>query len=291
VAAADGAELVPLEEIEDEDSAGFVRESTDVRRQALGGHGGGVHDIDETDPDLDLQALLRAVEAEEEARGQAAPVLAPPATAPAEQAGDVRYPDFIALRSQRSSASRPVTERPAVERPLSGQPASERPLSGQPVSERPLSGQPASERPPSGQPPPLPPLPPKAPPFAPSQHARPNPIAPGSSSARAPAAVETMAGPFPREAPGRPAPTGGAPGSPAKVPPGMTEADVSALYVKYVRAKEMIGQTPGAGSFDKLMQTIHAQAPKIMEQYRATGVEFSVVIKDDQVIIRAKPKL
>jgi hypothetical protein len=249
-------DLVPVEEIEDEGSAGFVRESTDVRREALRGHRE-VHALDETEPDLDLQALLRAVEAEEEARGPAAPVpvLAPPAVVSAESATDVRYPDFIALRPPRSPASGPL------------------------MPERPLSGQ---------QPPPLPP---KVPPIAPSQHARPNPIAPGSSSVRAPAAVEAMAGPFPREASGRPAPARGAPGTPAKAPPGMTEADVSALYVKYVKAKEMIGQAPGPGSFDKLMQTIHAQAPKIMEQYRANGVEFSVVIQDDQVIIRAKPKL
>ena len=32
------------------------------------------------------------------------------------------------------------------------------------------------------------------------------------------------------------------------------------------------------------------QAPKIMEQYNAKGVDFSVVVKDNQVIIRAKPK-
>ena len=71
----------------------------------------------------------------------------------------------------------------------------------------------------------------------------------------------------------------------------MTEAEVSALYQRYVEAKERIGQAPSPGSFDKLMKTIHAQAPKIMEQYRAKGVEFSVVVQDDQVVIRAKPKL
>ena len=74
-------------------------------------------------------------------------------------------------------------------------------------------------------------------------------------------------------------------------PPGMTEADVNALYAKYVKAKEMVGQKTSPGSFGKLMRTIHAQAPKIMEQYQARGVDFSVVIKDDQVIIRAKPKM
>ena len=75
-----------------------------------------------------------------------------------------------------------------------------------------------------------------------------------------------------------------------KAPPGMTDADVNALYAKYVKAKEMIGEKIGPGEHGKLLKTINAQAPKIMEQYKAKGVDFSVVVKDNQVIIRAKPK-
>jgi hypothetical protein len=71
----------------------------------------------------------------------------------------------------------------------------------------------------------------------------------------------------------------------------MTHTDVDTLYAKYVKAKQMVGQPTGPTTFGKLMKTLHAQAPKIMEQYRAKGVDFSVVIKDNQVIIRAKPKL
>ena len=77
---------------------------------------------------------------------------------------------------------------------------------------------------------------------------------------------------------------------PAKPPPGMTDADVNALYAKYVKAKEMVGEKVGPGEHGKLLKTINAQAPKIMEQYKANGVDFSVVVKDNQVIIRAKPK-
>lgn len=77
---------------------------------------------------------------------------------------------------------------------------------------------------------------------------------------------------------------------PQKPPPGMTDADVNALYAKYVKAKEMIGEKIGPGEHGKLLKTINAQAPKIMEQYKAKGVDFSVVVKDNQVIIRAKPK-
>jgi hypothetical protein len=75
-----------------------------------------------------------------------------------------------------------------------------------------------------------------------------------------------------------------------KPPPGMTDADVNALYAKYVKAKEMVGEKIGPGEHNKLLKTINAQAPKIMEQYKAKGVDFSVVVKDNQVIIRAKPK-
>jgi hypothetical protein len=75
-----------------------------------------------------------------------------------------------------------------------------------------------------------------------------------------------------------------------KPPPGMTDADVNALYAKYVKAKEMVGEKIGPGEHGKLLKTINAQAPKIMEQYKAKGVDFSVVVKDNQVIIRAKPK-
>lgn len=70
----------------------------------------------------------------------------------------------------------------------------------------------------------------------------------------------------------------------------MTDADVNALYAKYVKAKEMVGEAIGPGEHSKLLKTINAQAPKIMEQYKAKGVDFSVVVKDNQVIIRAKPK-
>jgi hypothetical protein len=80
--------------------------------------------------------------------------------------------------------------------------------------------------------------------------------------------------------------------APAKMspPPGMTDADVNALYAKYVKAKEAVGEKAGPGAYGKLLQTINAQAPKIMEQYKAKGVDFQVVVKDNQVVIRAKPK-
>jgi hypothetical protein len=97
-----------------------------------------------------------------------------------------------------------------------------------------------------------------------------------------------MQGPFPRTPAGAPRPE--RPDPPMRPPPGMNDADVNALYAKYVQAKQAVGDTPGPGAYGKLLKTINAQAPKIMEQYKAKGVEFSVVVKDNQVIIKAKPK-
>jgi hypothetical protein len=151
---------------------------------------------------------------------------------------------------------------------------------------------------------------------APSQQSRPVPIVPGSAAQTGPVPVESMAGPFPRTPPAekppqlpkappvnpqpqratqsipRPTPTQqAAPPKPAlKPPPGMTEADVNALHAKYVKAKEMVGEKVDAGSREKLLKTINQTAPKIMEQYQAKAVDFSVVVKDNQVIIKAKPK-
>ena len=70
----------------------------------------------------------------------------------------------------------------------------------------------------------------------------------------------------------------------------MTHAEVNALYAKYVKAKQILGEEAEPGTYGKLLKTINAQAPKIMEQYKSKGVDFSVVVKDNQVIIRAKPK-
>lgn len=133
---------------------------------------------------------------------------------------------------------------------------------------------------------------------APSQQTRPIPVAPGASQQRPATPVESMAGPFPRAAPPPVAPRQPPPRvtprppapAPARPPPGMNDADVNALYAKYVQAKNAVGQQAGPGAYGKLLQTINAQAPKIMQQYNAKGVEFSVVVKDNQVVIKAKPK-
>ncbi len=73
-------------------------------------------------------------------------------------------------------------------------------------------------------------------------------------------------------------------------PPGMTERQTRDLYNRYVQARKLVGERTDNLSYDKLMSTLNKQAPKIMQQHRATGVEFNVVVKGDKVVLKAKPK-
>lgn len=90
--------------------------------------------------------------------------------------------------------------------------------------------------------------------------------------------------PVPKAAPG---PRRAAPSSSA--PPGMTDAQVRDLHTRYNQARKLVGEK-GEVSYDRLMRTLSTQAPRIMQQHKAAGVEFNVVIKDDKVVLKAKPK-
>jgi hypothetical protein len=136
---------------------------------------------------------------------------------------------------------------------------------------------------------------------APSQAVRPLRVAPGSAAAHTATPVETLAGPFPRtpkppslgasrtSSAASAAPSSAGEARPS-LPPGISNAEVNTLYAQYVRAKRLLGEEAEPGIYGKLLRTISAQAPKIMQQYKSKGVDFSVVVKDNQVIIRAKPK-
>lgn len=134
--------------------------------------------------------------------------------------------------------------------------------------------------------------------MAPSQQSRPIPVAPGAAARTGPVPVASMSGPFSRAASensGRVSARASTAGDasrpvPLEPPPGMTEADVNALHAKYVKAKQMIGEKVDPGSREKLLRTINQTAPKIMQQYKASAVDFSVVVKDNQVVIKAKPR-
>ncbi|MEP6864215.1 MAG: MXAN_5187 C-terminal domain-containing protein [Deltaproteobacteria bacterium] len=189
------------------------------------------------------------------------------------------------------SSATPSAGIPAIPRPpgTDGQPPIPRPpgMGGQPAIAR--SGTGPSATIPSDMTGPHQAIPRPAPAAARTTPAAGVPAIPGDEVivTRTPASARTPAAGVPIK-PG----TGARPplAAPQKPPPGMTDADVNALYAKYVRAKEMVGEKIGPGEHNKLLKTINAQAPKIMEQYKAKGVDFSIVVKDNQVIIRAKPK-
>ncbi len=120
---------------------------------------------------------------------------------------------------------------------------------------------------------------------APPSGVRPTPAAP--PGARPTPAPPSGARPTPAPPSGvRPA---AAPAAPSPIP-GMTEADTRSLYAKYVKAREVVGDKTDPMSYDRLVRTLSSQAPKILEAHKAEGVEFKVVIKDNKVVLKARPK-
>jgi hypothetical protein len=77
--------------------------------------------------------------------------------------------------------------------------------------------------------------------------------------------------------------------APASLPPGMTVAESRALFDRYAKARKMVGD-PRPVTYDQLMSKIGKQAPQIIRDHNASAVDFSVVIKGDKVVLKAKPK-
>jgi hypothetical protein len=87
--------------------------------------------------------------------------------------------------------------------------------------------------------------------------------------------------------PARPAPQPAAP-SAVPPPPGMTEAETRVLYEQYRQARQLVGGEDI--SYDRLKRKLNEQAPRLMEQYNAQGLQYDVVVKDDKVVLKATPK-
>ena len=191
-----------------------------------------------------------------------AAALPPPQRAP--RGGPIKIDDPFADDGDIASALTALADEAlaAVERPMPP-PPSPAPPPGRPAA--PPAPPPAATRPP-----PVPPRPPAVPPPRPGTVQPP----PGSRPA-APAAAASSP-------PGRPV-------APSPIP-GMSEADTRTLYAKYVKAREVVGDRSDPMSYDKLVRTLSSQAPRILEQHKASGLEFNVVIKDNKVVLKAKPK-
>ncbi len=118
---------------------------------------------------------------------------------------------------------------------------------------------------------------------------RPATAAPPLTAAGAPRPATTRA-PVPTRAPVAPA-RPPARVQPLEPPPGMTEADTRALYAKFMKARALVGEKNEDMTYDRLLKTLRVQGSKIIDQYKAKGVEFGVVIKDNRVVLKAKPKV
>ncbi|MFH0900485.1 MAG: MXAN_5187 C-terminal domain-containing protein, partial [Pseudomonadota bacterium] len=81
----------------------------------------------------------------------------------------------------------------------------------------------------------------------------------------------------------------GRPKTPVVLPGGVDEASAQELFRRYVQAKKLLGEDTSNVRFEHIVQTIAKQAPAIMERHSAKSVEFSVVIKDDRVVVKASP--
>lgn len=84
-------------------------------------------------------------------------------------------------------------------------------------------------------------------------------------------------------------PAPGRSASGASLPPGMTEDKARSLYQRFLKARKQVGKSTDV-RYDDLVKTLNRQAPALMKQHKAKGVEFDVMVEDDKVILKAKPK-
>ncbi len=70
---------------------------------------------------------------------------------------------------------------------------------------------------------------------------------------------------------------------------GMTDSQVRSLYKKYMHARQKVGNESSL-SYDQLLRQLQRKASQVAEKYNANKVEFTVVVKQDKAVLRAKPK-
>ncbi len=235
-----------------------------------------VYQIDDNDDMLDdrIDELFAAITDEPPKpapRPQPAARTAPPQPAAIErtpvpqpvQAAQPRPPQPVQAAQARPSQLPPIERTPAL------QPAQTN------VTGSLSSGSVTQQPPPQARPP--------APRAVPDIGARP--------PATPPRAVPDIGARPPATPPARPAtPAAAARPTPAAIPPppGMTEAETRSLYEQYRQARQLVGGEDI--SYDRLKQKLNEQAPRIMQQYKAKGLQYDVVVKDDKVVLKASPK-
>ena len=158
---------------------------------------------------------------------------------------------------------------------------------------------PLPEPEPEPEPKPAPPAPPKPKPIGPivpaSVTSSMKKLSPPQPGARAPAPpplkpTAPLVPPPLKPVAARPAQDAArpAPHAPPAIPPGMTEKQCRELHARYAKARELVGDRSEV-SYDKLVATLNKQAPAIMKEHGARGVDFQVVVRGDKVVLKAKP--
>lgn len=74
-----------------------------------------------------------------------------------------------------------------------------------------------------------------------------------------------------------------------ELPPGMDEDRVRELHRQYVQAQMATGQAAPV-RYEQILATVVKQGAKILEAHAAKAVDFSVVLRDGKVILKATPK-
>lgn len=75
----------------------------------------------------------------------------------------------------------------------------------------------------------------------------------------------------------------------ANPPPGMTDAQTQAIYKQYMRARQLVGDRSDV-PYERMVKTLREQTSRIMTEHNARAVDYRVIIRDDKVILKAKPK-
>ncbi len=73
------------------------------------------------------------------------------------------------------------------------------------------------------------------------------------------------------------------------LPPGMDDRQCRELYARYLKARQLVGESNDDVTYERLVTSLSKQATAIMTQHSARGVQFHVVVRGDKVVLKAKP--
>lgn len=72
--------------------------------------------------------------------------------------------------------------------------------------------------------------------------------------------------------------------------PGVDDAKLQRLYQAWMEARRRCNDTSRAPTYEQMAASIRKQVPKLMERHGERGIEFQVVIREGNAILRAVPK-